>query len=80
MTTLKTVIDAGSVGDVWRFESRFELDEPRGLEAGATGGLLRDLGSHLIDQALWLFGEASHVSANLDWCDLPEGGPTRGSS
>jgi predicted dehydrogenase len=73
VTTLRTVLDAESLGDVWRFESRFELDEPQGLEAGPTGGLLRDLGSHLIDQALWLFGPASLVSANLDWCDLAQG-------
>jgi len=73
VTTLKAVLDAGSVGDVWRFESRFELDEPGSLETGATGGLLRDLGSHLIDQALWLFGPASLVSASLDWCDFAEG-------
>ena len=71
--TLKGVLDDGSVGDVWRFESRFDLDQPQTLEAGPTGGLLRDLGSHLIDQALWLFGPAASVSANLDWADLPEG-------
>ena len=71
--TLKRVLDTGSFGDVWRFESRFDLDQPQTLEAGPTGGLLRDLGSHLIDQALWLFGPAASVSANLDWADLPEG-------
>lgn len=71
--TLKSVLDAGSVGQVWRFESRFELDEPASLEAGPTGGLLRDLGSHLIDQALWLFGPARSVSANLDWTNVPQG-------
>jgi len=73
VSTLKMVLDAGSVGEVWRFESRFELDDPASLEAGPTGGLLRDLGSHLIDQALWLFGPATAVSANLDWSDLAEG-------
>lgn len=73
VTTLKSVLDAGSLGEVWRFESRFELDDAASLEVGPTGGLLRDLGSHLIDQALWLFGPASRVSANLDWQDLAEG-------
>jgi predicted dehydrogenase len=31
-----------------------------------AGGLLYDLGSHLIDQALVLFGPATHVYAELD--------------
>lgn len=73
ITTLRTVLDEGLVGDVWRLDSRFDLDQPQTLEAGPAGGLLRDLGSHLIDQALWLLGPAVRVSANLDWLDLPEG-------
>jgi predicted dehydrogenase len=71
--TLKAVIDSGSVGEVARFESRFDLDQPHLLEAGPAGGLLRDLGSHLIDQAVWLFGPAATVYANLDYIDLPAG-------
>jgi predicted dehydrogenase len=35
-----------------------------------AGGLLFDLGSHLIDQALQLFGPATHVYAELD-CRRP---------
>jgi hypothetical protein len=31
---------------------RTDFDDPATLEAGPTGGLLRDLGSHLVDQAL----------------------------
>lgn len=73
ITTLRGVLDAGLVGDVWRLDSRFDLDEPQTLESGANGGLLRDLGSHLVDQALWLLGPAERVTANLDWVDLPEG-------
>ena len=37
------------------------------------GGLLRDLGSHLVDQALWLIGPAVSVDAQLDMVTLPEG-------
>jgi predicted dehydrogenase len=73
ITTLRSVIDEGSLGEIWRFDSRFDLDDPHTLEAGPDGGLLRDLGSHLVDQALWLFGPARQVSANLDWMDLPDG-------
>jgi predicted dehydrogenase len=73
ITTLRGVLDSGVLGDIWRFDSRFDLDQPQTLEAGPDGGLLRDLGSHLVDQALWLLGPAQRVSANLDWVDLPEG-------
>lgn len=71
--TLKQVLDSGEVGEIWRFNSSFDLDEPGTLEAGPHGGLLRDLGSHLVDQALWLFGPVRWVSAHLEWVDLPEG-------
>ena len=73
ITTLRAVLDGGLLGDIWRFDSRFDLDQPQTLEAGPEGGLLRDLGSHLVDQALWLLGPACAVSANLDWLELPEG-------
>lgn len=73
ITTLRGVLDSGRLGDIWRLDSRFDLDQPQTLEAGPEGGLLRDLGSHLVDQALWLLGPAQRVSANLDWLDLPEG-------
>ncbi|WP_022883202.1 Gfo/Idh/MocA family oxidoreductase [Gryllotalpicola ginsengisoli] len=73
LQTLKSVADQGELGALWRFDSRFDLDEPGTLEAGPTGGLLRDLGSHLVDQALFLFGPARFVSAQLDWLQLPEG-------
>jgi predicted dehydrogenase len=73
IVTLKHVLDAGELGPVWRFHSSFDLDEPGSLDAGPHGGLLRDLGSHLVDQALWLFGPAVRVSAEVDWVDLPAG-------
>lgn len=65
--TLRTVIDSGELGRIWRVESRFDLDEPSTLEIGPTGGLLRDLGAHLVDQVLWLFGRATSVYARMDW-------------
>lgn len=71
--TLKGVLDSGELGAIWRFISSFDLDEPGSLEAGPHGGLLRDLGSHLVDQAYWLFGPVAAVSAHLEWVDLPEG-------
>jgi predicted dehydrogenase len=71
--TLRRLIAQRSLGDVFRFESRFERwrpvptggwresDAPRG-----AGGLLYDLGSHLVDQALHLFGPVARVYAELD--------------
>ncbi|MDG4663154.1 Gfo/Idh/MocA family oxidoreductase [Mycobacterium sp. 236(2023)] len=73
ITTLRGVLDSGGVGDVWRFDSRMDQDDPKTFEAGPEGGLLRDLGSHVVDQALWLLGPAVAVTANLDWVDAPEG-------
>lgn len=78
--TLKALLDAGELGTPWRVESRFDLDEPSTLDPGPTGGLLRDLGTHLADQLLWLFGPVTQVYAKLDWIDLPEGRTDAGFS
>lgn len=65
--SLLAVRESGQLGTIRRFHSRFDLDQPGSMEAGPSGGLLRDLGSHLVDQALWLFGPVSQVHARLDW-------------
>lgn len=71
--TLKLVLDSGRLGSLWRVHSRFDLDQPGQLDAGSEGGLLRDLGTHLVDQMVWLLGPVSEVSAQLDEVVLPEG-------
>ncbi len=71
--TLNKLIGDGRLGKVWRIHSRMDFDDPATLEAGPTGGLLRDLGSHLVDQMLWLLGPAKSVDAQLDHADLPQG-------
>ncbi|GAA3770337.1 Gfo/Idh/MocA family oxidoreductase [Streptomyces phyllanthi] len=71
--TLRQLIAEGELGDVWRFESRFERWRPQ-LKGGwresgdpaEIGGLLYDLGSHVVDQALTLFGPATQVYAESD--------------
>jgi predicted dehydrogenase len=72
MTVRRLLADA-ALGEVLRFESRFERWRPQirpgWRERGATeeaGGVLYDLGSHLIDQALLLFGPVRNVYAELD--------------
>lgn len=72
--TLRALLDAGELGAVHRFESRFERWRPAVREGAwredpdpaAGGGLLADLGSHLVDQALWLWGPAAQVYAEVD--------------
>ena len=71
--TVRRLLEADELGTVARFESRFERWRPQ-LSGGwretgepeDAGGLLYDLGSHLIDQALQLFGPAAEVYAELD--------------
>jgi predicted dehydrogenase len=71
--TVRQILDSGQLGDVVRFESRYERWRPA-VKAGwrmhaapeEAGGLLFDLGSHLIDQAMLLFGPVTHVYAELD--------------
>ncbi|BDZ50364.1 dehydrogenase [Frondihabitans sucicola] len=71
--TLAAVIANGELGGLWRVHSRFDLDDPGTLEAGETGGMLRDMGTHVVDQMMWLLGDVAEVSAELDFVDLPEG-------
>ncbi|MET9967448.1 Gfo/Idh/MocA family oxidoreductase [Streptomyces sp. NPDC006356] len=68
--TLRRLLAEGELGDVWRFESRFERWRPQTKggwrESGdpaEIGGLLYDLGSHVVDQALVLFGPVTQVYA-----------------
>ncbi|CAM5677000.1 Gfo/Idh/MocA family protein [Streptomyces griseomycini] len=71
--TLRKLLSEGALGDVYRFESRFERWRPQ-LKGGwresgdpaEIGGLLYDLGSHVVDQALVLFGPATAVYAEAD--------------
>ena len=73
--TLAAVLRGGQLGELWGVESRMDQDNAATLEVGPDAGLLRDLGSHLVDQMLWLLGPARTVYAELDHVDA-EGGPT----
>ena len=68
--TLKQLMEEGRLGKIKRFESRFDRFRPvprnRWREnAGPGSGIFWDLGPHLIDQALQLFGKPKAVSANV---------------
>lgn len=70
--TVKGLLAGGVLGTVTRFESRFERWSPevaKAWKAAATaddgGGVLFDLGTHLLDQAVQLFGPATVSYAEL---------------
>ena len=72
--TVRRLLGSGALGDLVRFESRFErwrpevdLSRPRErADPEDAGGVLFDLGSHLIDQAMWLLGRPSRVYAEIE--------------
>jgi predicted dehydrogenase len=70
--SLREVLNSGDLGQPQRIESRFDRDS-HNVDPGPDGGVLRDLGTHLVDQMIWLFGQVAQVYAALDWIDLPEG-------
>ncbi|MGO4690094.1 Gfo/Idh/MocA family protein [Glaciibacter sp. 2TAF33] len=70
--TLQSLLRRGALGQPRRFESRFEWWKPevaKSWKAESTaaegGGILYDLGAHLIDQALILFGPVDDVYAEV---------------
>lgn len=68
--TLRNVIDEGKLGTPWRSNFVLDQDSPGTLEAGPGDGLLRDLGAHVVDQVIQLFGPVKRVDAHLDWIDI----------
>lgn len=65
------LINNNSLGDIYHYETHFDRWRPEATDnwrnnLGLGSGLLYDLGSHLIDQALFLFGEPDEIIADLD--------------
>ena len=67
--TVRRLLAEGALGSLDSLESRFErvaaVDTSWRESAAEVGGPLRDLGPHLVDQALLLFGPARRVWAQL---------------
>jgi predicted dehydrogenase len=71
--TVGRLLAEEALGGVQRFESRFERWRPQvrpdwkeSADPADAGGILYDLGSHLIDQAVTLFGRPRQVYAEID--------------
>ena len=69
--TVGRLLDSGLLGSLVEYESRFDRFRPEARPGawregtGAGAGLLFDIGSHLVDQALVLFGLPLTISAEL---------------
>ncbi|MBT8162657.1 MULTISPECIES: Gfo/Idh/MocA family oxidoreductase [Arthrobacter] len=82
--TLQKLIRAGALGQVRSFESRFEWWRPDGFgnwrdtaSLAEGGGILHDLGAHLIDQAIQLFGAVTEsYGETANYGPSPEGADT----
>lgn len=67
---VKALVAAGRLGEILHFESHFDRFRPEVRDrwreqTGPGAGLWYDLGPHLVDQALELFGLPQKISANL---------------
>lgn len=81
--TLRELVRKGALGDVRSFESRFEWWRPDGFgnwrdtaAASDGGGILNDLGVHLIDQAVQLFGPVAESYGETANHGHPDGADT----
>ncbi|WP_214795256.1 MULTISPECIES: Gfo/Idh/MocA family oxidoreductase [unclassified Exiguobacterium] len=68
--TIKSLLDSNELGDWKVVESRFDRFRPNVRDrwrenAGPGAGILFDLGSHLIDQTLALFGKPDKIQADV---------------
>lgn len=68
--TVRKLLDEGAIGDVTLYEARWDRFRPALRDswhetAGPGGGVLIDLGPHLIDQALALFGPPQSITADI---------------
>ena len=68
--TVRRLIAGGTLGEVYHFANHWPIYRPalRGVwreEPTAMGGVLYDLGPHLIDQTLQLFGDPASVYAQI---------------
>ncbi len=72
--TVRQVVESGRLGKLVEFEAHFDRYRPEVAqntwkeEGVERGGVLYNLGSHMVDQALQLFGVPRAVTAHLRIC------------
>jgi scyllo-inositol 2-dehydrogenase (NADP+) len=82
--TLHRLVRDGALGEIRTFESRFEWWRPEGFgnwrdtaTLAEGGGILHDLGAHLIDQAIRLFGAVEEsYGETANYGSHPDGAET----
>ncbi len=93
LKTVQQVLEDGSLGEIVEAEFHFDRYNPllspkqHKETANSGAGILKDLGPHLIDQALYLFGFPNAVCASVrttrqnslvdDWIDMQLQYPTK---
>ncbi len=65
--TVRKLLETGELGRIRRFYSGIEAYQPGNKGNASGGGLVRDLGSHLVDQAYHLLGPVMRVYAEVDF-------------
>ncbi|MFC3809828.1 Gfo/Idh/MocA family oxidoreductase [Lacihabitans lacunae] len=71
LMTVKRVIESGMLGEILSFEAHFDrykpILNPKKWKEAATpaNGILYDLGAHLIDQSIYLFGKPQSVTGEV---------------
>ena len=69
--TIKKLLDSGMLGDIQYYEAHFDRYSPERKRAAwrdeeqPGSGILYDLGAHLIDQVLCLFGSPETIKADI---------------
>jgi predicted dehydrogenase len=70
-TKAKSILDQGTLGEITSFDAYAYSSDFSGINKSSKmlvsrGGVLGDLGSHVIDLALWFFGDLEVNSATLE--------------
>lgn len=66
--TLRGLIDTGALGDIVQFDAHYDRFKPQSGQRWKdrrAGGIWFDLGAHIVDQALCLFGRPQSVYADI---------------